>query len=292
MNKIYLIGGDVSRSKSYLIHNAIYEFLGLNLEYELVSLPTRLQAIDFVKSHLNDPFFASNITFPYKKIIKDYAYSLNADVSLSSKFADGSNLIISPNLSLLNYDGQGLICFLKMHTISIKNANVVICGTGATSMSICAAFLNEGVSKINILSRTASRIERFCESNKYLNNQKINFYTYKDSEKFLHDADILVDACPKDKYKSTWVDGSINLKNIKKSACIVDVLYKDANMPIERLAKDYNLKFFDGKGMLVSQAVLCIQEIAKRLHCKNKDLNNFRKLYTIGSQAIGFEIGV
>lgn len=284
--KIFLVGGDVSRSKSYLIHNALYNFLGLDFCYELVSVDSNKEFLNFLNDHLNSDFFASNVTFPYKTFAKNYVLENGSYVSDTCHWADGCNLLISPNLSAFNYDGYGCCMFLELQGILLKNKTITICGTGATAKSIACAMLQNGAKKINLLSRTKKRILELKKTWKYFNNKKIFFCIYDDCSSLLQNTDILIDACPKAKYIDIWEAGLINLRNLESNACVMDVLYKDKDMALECLAKDNNLLFYNGKGMLISQAVLCVQEICRHLNINNKNTKDFKKMYNVALDAI------
>ena len=90
-NKIRLICKEAKLSKSSLIHNAIYKYLGLNYTYEAISFSTEKDVECFISNESN---LISNVTYPYKH----YCFNLlknNSLIDKASKFCEASNLIIN-----------------------------------------------------------------------------------------------------------------------------------------------------------------------------------------------------
>ena len=76
-NKICLIGKDLSLSLSYKIHKAIYDFLKINLEYKNKEFKNKLDVYSYLKDHFKDPFFAANVTYPYKETVYKFLKESN-----------------------------------------------------------------------------------------------------------------------------------------------------------------------------------------------------------------------
>lgn len=267
---VYLIGKDLSCSASYKIHEAVYNYIGVNYKY----CNLEFADVEELKSYLDNldlPFFVSNITYPYKHFILKYFKQLNFWISPEAEFAGGCNFINLEQKKLYNFDGWGLKKFLEINNHKISQKSILICGSGVTAHSIYYSLGNANA-KISIASRTG-------------NNNKIhnlNYVSYDLANQKLNDFDIVIDATPlgiRDK-------PLLEIDNFSKKAIIVDVTYGKEQSNLIMKSKNKGLVAYDGSGMLVCQAIFCIQELFKTFNLDNNHLNDFKKLYNLSIDSL------
>lgn len=267
-NTNFLLGGDVSFSKSKEIHNAIYKQLNLDLEYEALSFDHENELSIFLE---NNPEIICNVTYPYKQFCFNYFKNISQADS-ASQFCRACNLVVKGK-HIFNLDGEGFYEFLNINNISLADKKVLICGTGASAKSIYFAIKDKGVKEINFVSRKPIGVKDLDE----------NIYTYAEANHKLHSFDIIVDARP-----LSFEENLLKFEKPNSNQIIIDISYSDKDTGIITLAKSLNLQCFDGRGMLICQAVLCIQEILKSFSIDNANAKDFKKLYNIGAQAIAY----
>lgn len=283
-NKVYLIGNNILYSKSSLIHNAIYDYLGVNLRYEIKNIDCPYKLASFINQNFKKNFFVANITYPYKNLIYKFGIDNNFNISKSTLLSTGSNLLISSKKpSLFNFDGEGLVKFLQYKNIDIKDKKFVICSSGVTAKSVMYSLLKHQAAKIFMLTRDKNNINI---DNFFINNSRILIDTYENiSSDEIYDAEILIECAPPQKYQLIWKNDVLNLKNFRNCKNVIDVVYwKKANY-LQNRCKECNINYFNGSGMLVSQAILCIQKILNFYNIETRNFS-FLKLYNIGINAL------
>lgn len=267
-NTIYLFGGDVSGSKSKEIHNAIYKQLNLNLKYEALSFGNEDELALFLEKN---PEIICNVTYPFKQFCFKY-FKDNSCSDTASQFCQASNLIIKGK-NIFNFDGAGFYEFLNLKNINLADMKVLVCGSGATAKSIYFAIKDKGCKSINFVSRSPKNVQNIEEKT----------ITYNEVNHNLHNFDLIVDARP-----LSFEEKLLKFEKPNPDSIVIDISYSDKTTGIISLAKNFGLQNFDGRGMLISQAVLCIQQILKSCSIDNAEGKDFKKLYNIGAQAIAY----
>ena len=149
-----LIGLNVEKSPSAIIHNYFLEKLGVvkNYSYELKSVDESAA----VKIIQNPAYKSINATIPYKKTVCDLIKNKSVDATLS----DSVNFVTDGEG--YTFDGDGLLFSLLLHGVNVKDKNVLVCGAGGAGRSVALALARAGA-KVFVQNRTTSKAERFVE---------------------------------------------------------------------------------------------------------------------------------
>lgn len=243
------------------MHNAVYADLGLDWVYDFADLETAEQAEEFLSS---GDWFALNITMPYKPL------ALNAanNASAAARLAGGANVLVhtASGIEADNTDGVGCVAYLLREGVDVHGKNVVICGTGPTSLSIMHAVLAAGAAQVNLLGRNAqkadSSIQEFCTQAQelgVLTSGELHGGAYGDSSDALRDADVIIDATPLGMKPGDPPPFDTSL--LHPGQVVLDVVYGHGETELARAAKTAGARFLDGRGMLVAQAVETVRDI-------------------------------
>ena len=219
-----LIGTSVERSFSKLIHETYSK-----KPYELVSLKTEKDVLDFLKSD----FKAINVTIPYKKIVFE-----NCDVlSELAKETNCVNTVIKKNGKTYGYntDVFGFEKLLNKNKIDILNKKCLVLGTGSTSRTVTYVLNRLGASSIAYLSR---------------NPIKANSYSYSDAEKY-KDAQIIVNTTP---IGMNDEESLLDFSVFDNASYFIDVTYINAHSKMAINALENGIKTVNGLYMLIAQA--------------------------------------
>lgn len=221
--KYGLIGKDVTYSYSSIIHKSL-----TRQDYELLSLNE-----DEVKSFISKKEYEMvNITNPYKKL----AFGL-VDVVMGEDVGCINTIINDDGLLLgVNTDYLGLKDVLKNSKIKIRNKDVVIMGSGATSQMIKHLCTKLKAKRIRICSRSSDYDLTYDELN------------------LDGDVEVLFNATPVGNInfpdKST-----VNLEKLSKLEAVVDLVYNPYNTNLIKQARIRGLKIGYGLDMLIYQAM-------------------------------------
>lgn len=155
-----VLGFPIKHSLSPVIHNAAYEYLGWNWEYQR-HLVASGELSEFLASH-EGQFRGLSLTMP----LKEEAISLINRISDEGKSVNSINTIIFDELDVQghNTDIQGFKDALQHKNVSIPESAAVL-GGGATARSAIAAL--DGQAKvISVYSRSPHRNSALVNSAK------------------------------------------------------------------------------------------------------------------------------
>lgn len=217
-----LIGKNLPYSFSKSIHEK------MSTDYSILEI-SEDKLEDFVKANDYDFF---NVTIPYKQKIMEYL-----DVVDESVKAIGCvNTVVNSGDKKIGYntDVCGLNYLFTRNGVSIRDKNVVILGTGATSKTARAMCEKMCARKITIVGRK--------EKNNYSNIDKLT------------DTQILINTTPVGTYPDC--DGQIvDLKIFPNLQFVADVVYNPLRSRLVLQAENLGIACSGGLAMLVCQAV-------------------------------------
>ena len=274
--KLFILGHPIGHSKSPVMYNAVYEKLGLNWHYGFADLETADEARDFLKAR---DFLSINITTPYKPD----AYQA-ADVrAASAQLAHGANVLVKKMGKLIAYnvDGQGCVAYLERAGVKFAGAQVAVCGTGPTALSILHAVAQAGADEVLLVGRDKNRsrdvLERYAAEFKHLASTAIDmpaprehhrgfrqtydevslkFGSYTTSTRALAAADIIIDATPLGMHEGDPAPFDTSL--LSAGQVVFDVVYGHGTTALMAAAREAGCAAYDGAGMLVAQAVVTL----------------------------------
>ena len=224
-----LIGEKLGHSFSKTIHEMIADY-----KYELKEIKKE----DFDKFMKEKDFKCINVTIPYKKDVIPYLDFISEE----AKKIGAVNTIINKDGKLYGYntDYYGLKLLIEKQKVDLKNKNVLILGTGGTSLTSKAVLKDLGVNKIYQASR----------------QKDDEFISYDE----IYDLDInyIVNTTPIGMFPNN--SGKlIDINRFKNLIGLVDVIYNPLNTNLVLDAKELDLKANGGLYMLIAQAVYAIK---------------------------------
>lgn len=219
-----LIGETLKHSWSVAIHKA----LGCD-SYQLIELKP-----DALEGFLRDSDIGGlNVTIPYKKAVIPFCSSLDpyaeAIGSVNTLVPDGNG-----GLRGFNTDALGLSYIAKRTGISLRDAKVVILGSGGTSLTAQAVAKSEGAAEVVVVSRSGE--------NNYGNLSR-HF-----------DADVLINTTPVGMYPHNG-ESLIDPAEFPKLRGVLDVVYNPLRTTLLIRAEELKIPNCCGLPMLVAQAV-------------------------------------
>ncbi len=246
-----LIGYPVEHSKSPIMHNAAFEFLGLDFIYLLFSVrPHYLKdAVSGLKA-LNVK--GANVTIPYKEEVMGYL----DEITPEAKFIGAINTIHNREGKLIghNTDGQGFVTSLLADgKVKLEGQKVLLVGAGGAGKAVAVKLAERGVERLAITDKIAEKVETLVEKLRE-NIPDCPVYAVaagdKEFEKAVFESTLLINATPVGmKERDPCV---IDPHYLHKGLFVYDVIY-NRDTPLIEAARKRGLKALGGMGMLVYQ---------------------------------------
>ena len=233
--KCGLIGSKLGHSYSKLIHDKFQKY-----NYDLISL-----GADEVDGFLKDcDFDGLNVTIPYKLTVIPYCTRISEE---AKRIGSVNTLVKTANgFEGYNTDYHGFLSMAKRADIDFKNKNVVILGSGGTSLTAHTVASDEGAKSVTVVSRSGDTTYDMLDS--------------------LTDCEILINTTPVGMYPNNG-KCAVSLDSFPNCEAVLDVIYNPLRTPLLLQAKEKGLKYTGGLYMLVSQAAqaarhFCNEEIS------------------------------
>ncbi|WP_125709000.1 shikimate dehydrogenase [Companilactobacillus zhongbaensis] len=242
-----LIGYPAMHSKSPIMQNAAMEKLNIDAEY---------QAFEFAPTKMNDEIQklklkniqGFNVTMPYKQAIINYL----DEVDPLAKKLQSVNTVkkVADKWIGTSTDGPGF-----WHTIKNDPKKVIIIGTGGAARAIISS-KPENV-ELKVFNRNSKRFPLHQKQMKELFN--IDLIKQSEILKDLPDADLIINATNAGMRDSESVLSETDFLQAKKSAHVVDIIYRDRPTKFMDNATSAGLTAENGLNMLIAQGVLSFQ---------------------------------
>jgi shikimate dehydrogenase len=243
-----VLGSPISHSLSPLLHNTVYEFLGIDANYEAyeVSSGNLKNFLDHDGSMLN----ALSLTMPLKEEALAIAHSVS---DLSRQIQSGNTLHKVNGLwNLTSTDVEGFTHALRFHNRDARGS-VLILGAGATARAVAAAC--NGVSnKITVINRNSNREQAIRHA---APNSEIDLIAW-DAEIRFSEFDLVVNTTPGET-AAQFVE-----QVVSTDTTFFEVLYNP--WPTQLLSHWRGAGGFgiDGLDLLIHQAISQVEIFASR----------------------------
>lgn len=262
-----LIGDPVAHSLSPVMHNALYQELAkikwpFSLwEYKAVCCPDEESAryqIDLVRT---GKYRGMNVTMPWKRLAASCADLTDSAVVA----AGGANVLVrDENLKLCAYntDGKGAVGAIeRVADMMLAGANVVICGTGPTSLAIATAAAQAGAKHVALLSRDESKalacVNRMRTTLDPAEASVLHGMGYDHAPSLVADADVIVDATPRG--MNPGDEPIVDTSLLHAGQVVLDTVYAHGTTALLEQAAERGAFTMDGLEMLVEQAALSVE---------------------------------
>ena len=251
-----IIGNPLDHSLSPTIHNAAFDYLGLNWCY--VPLPVEegnLSAgVDGIKALR---FAGVNVTMPFKTEV----LPLLDEVAMFAESVGAVNTILIDKGKLIGYntDGRGFYTALVRDLgYDVKGRRVLVLGAGGASRSVTVSLALAGCQSIVIVNRSPERSRQLAEIIlKSTPDIDVTWLSPDDNyDIVLAESDLIINATP-----LTTFNGSLRVpvSLLNKNQIVCDLNYSLYQPPLLQEAEARGARVMDGKGMLLYQAAAAFE---------------------------------
>jgi shikimate dehydrogenase len=242
-----VMGHPVAHSRSPMLHGYWLRTLGLDGSYEFQD-KTPEEFESFFPKLKQHGFVGGNITKPHKeaafRLVGRREPAAEKIGAVNTVYYDGDTLVGG------NTDWLGIV--LSLDTIhpgwDANKGKVVVLGAGGSARASVYGFLERGFT-VSITNRTLARAQQLAAEF----GPRASAHEYSALPKLLAEADVLINNT------SLGMTGNpphfVELKDLKKSAIVYDVVYVPLETDLLKRAKARGHRVVDGLSMLLYQAV-------------------------------------
>lgn len=251
-----IVGNPLSHSLSPAIHNAAFDYLGLNwcyvpLPVEEGRLEEALQGIEALR------FAGINVTMPYKTDV----LPLLDEIAMFAESVGAVNTILLDKGRLIGYntDGRGFYTALVRDVgYDVKDKRILVLGAGGASRSVTVSLALAGCASIVIVNRSPDRSRQLAEIiTRSAPDVEVAWLSPDDNyDIVVAESDLIINATP-----LTIFDGSLRVpvSLLNKSHLVCDLNYSLYQPPLLQEAEARGAEVMDGKGMLLYQAAAAFE---------------------------------
>jgi len=245
--KFAVIGHPINHSKSPLIHQKWLDDNQIAGKYGTVDIhPDDLEKE--INRLIDEGYSGFNVTLPHKETIKELCHAI--DDTAQKIGAVNTVVLNNGKLSGYNTDAFGFIENIKQNLEAFKfdDKSALVLGAGGAARAALQGLVEAGVSKIYLANRTIEKAQNL----KKMHADIIEVIEWDGFDYVLPKVDLLVNTT------SLGMNGKndlkINLRDLKKSAFVTDIVYTPLMTPLLTQAKDNGHDIVTGIGMLIYQA--------------------------------------
>ncbi len=249
-----VLGGDVSKSRSPVIHQAAFKLLGVTGSYDHFSVDAR-GFRPLVRRLFRDGYAYVNVTIPHKRRAAELATTRSATVRATRA---ANTLVLrrvgtTTAIAAENTDGVGLLRALAdLGVTRLRGTRVVMVGAGGAAAGALHALLAAGA-HVRVLARRPRAARDLVAHVPVAARARASAaaWTPAGLGEALRDAAVLISAVPAD----AWAQAPARacLVNLPRSAAVLEMAYGGVT-PLARAARTYVARYQDGLPMLVHQA--------------------------------------
>ncbi|MDP3035182.1 MAG: shikimate dehydrogenase [Methanobacteriaceae archaeon] len=248
-NIVGLIGDPVGHSMSPPMHNAAFEYLGLDFAY--VPFNVKITALDeAIKGASALGIKGLNVTIPHKIKVLEFLDVIDNPAELIG--AVNTIKFDSGKITGYNTDGIGAVRALEEFVL-VKDKRVVIVGAGGAARAVAFQLILSGIESITIINRTPEKalklkneIESKIDSNIFYGNLEI-------LEKEISKADILINTTPIGMYPHIDDTPLANASMMHSDLVVNDLVYSPMDTVLLKEAEKAGAKSVSGLKMLLYQ---------------------------------------
>ena len=272
--KLALIGKDVSKSQSGIIHKFILKNFGYDCDFDCISTPT--DAFPSEVQNLLTSYDGFSVTIPYKQAVIEYLTEPCGD----AVDFNAVNTVVCKTKKGYNTDGAGILMMLKDAGVCLKGKKVLILGAGGAGRSTALVFKKQGAD-VYLYRRNQTELEKTC-----------SFLGAKKATEIENGGyDIVLNATGVGMHDTIGVS-PVGVNAFNGASLAIDLIYYPEETEFLRLARGAGTRVLNGAPMLFYQAYFadCLylgkepsETQAKKLYSEFLIQSKRRNLYEIFS---------
>jgi shikimate dehydrogenase len=248
-NIVGLIGNPVEHTMSPPMHNAAFDYLGLDFTYVPFNVEKNVLQ-DSIQGARALGIKGLNVTIPYKTRVMEFLDVIDKPAELIGAV----NTIKFEEDVATGYNTDGIGAVKALEEIeSVNNKKVVMVGAGGAARAVAFQLILSGIESLTIINRTPEKalklkneIESKVESTVFYGNLEI-------LEKEVSNTDILIDTTPIGMYPHIDDEPVIRAEMMHSDLVVNDLVYNPLDTVLLKEAEKASAKGVSGLKMLIYQ---------------------------------------
>lgn len=250
-----LIGYPIKHSLSPFMHNAAFNALRLDAEYQLFELKAQ-ELENFLKSLSQKNIYGLNVTIPYKEQVVPFLGKVSAEAELIG--AVNTIKVLQDKLEGFNTDGAGFLKHLSEDLkFNAQGKSIAVIGAGGAAKALTVSLSKAGAKRIAVYDVEKEKSRRLIAHLK--ENFKETEFNQADSieEIGIQNSDLLINATPiglKDTDPCIVSEGLMH-----EGLLVYDLIYNPKETKLLKMAREKGARVSNGLGMLLYQGMLSFE---------------------------------
>ena len=260
--RLQVIGDPVLHSKSPVIHGAMLEALGLDIDYT-AHVVRRGELPQYLAWAEENGVTGFNATMPHKEDL----LPLLDEIDPAARAVGAVNTVCLRDGKWVgfNTDGGGAVAALRDGLgIDPAGLTVTLLGAGGAAKAVALALSQAGAERVFVCNRTLARARELCahDSLGRLSPAGFDMGTLRrmaeQSQLLVNCTNLGMEGCP------AQFEGFSFLDALPPDAGVFDLIYHPAETELLAHARRRGLRTLNGLPMLVNQAVLALEHFLDR----------------------------
>lgn len=221
------------------VHNAGYNYHGINFFYKAIKVVDLKNAIEAIKSL---QIRGCSVSMPFKEKIIEYLDIVNED----AKNIGAVNTVLNINSVLTGFNTDVFGAFKALDFINVnENENVLILGAGGVARALIIALKKKNILNIYITNRNLKKAEILSNTFncKVVSWEKRNFFK----------SSILINATPMG-MEGNDIEVPIDITSLENFDKVMDVVVTENETGLIKAARINNMQYVTGLYMTFFQA--------------------------------------
>ena len=248
--RAFVTGWPVWHSRSPMIHGTWLKQFGLPGSYERLGIPPE-EFAEFLADFDRSGFVGGNVTIPHKEMA--FAAVAKRDAAAEAIGAVNTLWLEDGRLTGGNTDAYGFAANLDERLAGWADASeALVLGAGGAALAVVFALLSRGIRQVRVVNRTEARALALAERF----GPRVSGHGEGERETLLAMADLVVNTVPPPPLDDFGREAPLpDLSGLADTALVTDIVYVPLATPTLRAAEARGLRYADGLGMLLHQAV-------------------------------------
>jgi len=237
-----VIGDPVEHSLSPILHNWVFEELGIRANYSK-KLITESALPSIIENLRTSKIDGLNVTIPHKVSIMSYL----DDISPHASEIGSVNCIMKSGNKIIgnNTDWYGFAKALDKNMININDKEVIILGAGGVAKGVIFALKKSGVKEIKLFNRTIEKAQKLA-------SEIVKPYSFDKIEESIKMDSIIIN-CTSVGMKNN--NSPVNVNFLSSLQIIIDTIYTPLQTTLLINAKNAGAQTMNGLDMFIHQGL-------------------------------------
>lgn len=243
--RVGIIGWPVEHSLSPAMHNAAFQALGMDWEYDRMAIPPDIAHLG-LKEPMRHNYVGVNVTIPHKETIMRLVHP-----DETARAVGAVNTVVFKDMIGTNTDVAGFIGDLQAHAVPLAGTNALVLGAGGAARAAVYGLTRAGA-RVTVVNRTMQRAQEMVAGLAVSAGVRdVSVCTLDDATE--QPLNLIVNCTPLGMWphveETPWIEGV----PFPQGVTVYDMIYRPQTTRLMQQAQAHGGWAIGGLGMLVRQ---------------------------------------